>query len=78
MRQIDDAHDAKNQRQAAADEKQQRAIGYAIERLDQPKLSVHVPPSETAGSCRPGVLRRETSTALGTARLVLELLVIAI
>ncbi len=33
MREIDDAHDAEDQRQAGAYEKKQRAIRHAVERL---------------------------------------------
>ena len=41
MGKIDDAHDAKNQRQAAADEEQQRAIGHTVENLNDPELRIH-------------------------------------
>ncbi len=43
VRQIDDAHDAEDQRQPATDEKQQRAVRNAVEGLDQPELRTHVP-----------------------------------
>ena len=33
MREIDDAHDAEDQRQAGAHEKKQRAVRHAVERL---------------------------------------------
>ena len=41
VRQIDDPHHAENQRQAAAHQEQQRAIGDAVEGLDQPEIQVH-------------------------------------
>ena len=41
VRQVDDAHHAENQRQAAAHQEQQRAIGNAVEGLDQPEIQVH-------------------------------------
>ena len=44
MRQVDDAHDAEDQRQSAADKKQQRAVGHAVEGLDHPELRIHFPP----------------------------------
>ena len=44
MRQVDDAHDAEDQRQSAADKKQQRAVGHAVEGLDHPELCIHFPP----------------------------------
>jgi hypothetical protein len=41
MGEIDDPHDAEDQRQAAADKKQQRAVRYAVEGLNHPELCVH-------------------------------------
>ena len=41
MRQIDDAHDPEDQRQAAAEQEQQRAVRHTVEHLQQPELHIH-------------------------------------
>src|SRR5580658_649163 len=41
MRQVDDAHDAENQRQPAPHQEQERAIGNAVEGLYQPESCIH-------------------------------------
>ena len=41
MRQIDDAHNAKNQGQAASHQEQKRAIGNAVEGLNYPEMHIH-------------------------------------
>ena len=38
VRQVDDPHHAEDQRQAAAEQKQQRAVGNAVEGLDDPEI----------------------------------------
>src|SRR5690348_6289586 len=43
MGEIDDSHDAENQRKAASYEEQQRPVGNAIEGLNDPELRIHSP-----------------------------------
>ena len=54
MRNVDDAHDAEDQRKSAAKQKQQRAVGDAIKRLQQPEPRIHRRPfSPRAGGGQP-------------------------
>ena len=53
VRQIDDPHHAENQRQAAAHQEQQRAVGNAVEGLDQPELRIHPSPDPSSVSFVP-------------------------
>ena len=48
VRQVDDAHHAEDQRQAARQQEQQRAVRHAVEDLDQPELGVHAPAASRA------------------------------
>src|SRR5258708_24671956 len=48
MREVDDPHHAENQREAATDQKQQRAIRNSVEGLGQPELRIHSLPNPSA------------------------------
>ena len=42
MRQVDDAHDAEDQRQPGGDEEQQQAVLQAVEQLDEEEGEIHL------------------------------------
>ncbi len=61
MGEIDDAHDAEDQREPAGDEEQQQPVLDAVQELDQERVEVHRSGRRATGRrCRPGVERLGT------------------
>ena len=63
VRQVDDAHHAEDEREAAGEQEEERAVGEAVERLDDPEVGgtpesgsgqAQQPGARSRGSCGPG------------------------
>ena len=65
MREVDDAHDAEDQRQAARDQEQQQPVLHAVEALDE---KVRRGPCEASGSARARVDTVAGGRAAGNCR----------